>query len=79
MSDDGYELHFQVNYLAGYVLTIRLLALLEARAPSRVVNVASGQRPLDFGDLMFEKKYNGFDAYLRGKNAQIMMTVAMGP
>ncbi len=79
VSDDGYELHFQVNYLAGYVLTNMLLPLLESSAPSRVVNVASGQRPLDFDDLMFEKDYDGFDAYLRSKNAQIMMTFAMEP
>ena len=77
MSDDGYELHFQVNYLAGYVLTNMLLPLLEASAPSRVVNVASGQRPLDFDDLMLEKDYDGLEAYLRSKNAQIMMTFAM--
>ncbi len=79
LSEDGYELHFHVNYLAGYVLTNMLLPLLEASAPSRVVNVASGQRPLDFDDLMFEKEYNGLDAYLRSKNAQIMMTFAMAP
>lgn len=79
VSEDGYELHFHVNYLAGYVLTNRLLPLLEASAPSRVVNVASGQRPLDFDDLMFAKDYNGLDAYLRSKNAQIMMTFAMEP
>lgn len=79
VTDDGYELHFQVNYLAGYVLTNMLPPLLESSAPSRVVNVASGQRPLDFDDLMFEKEYNGLDAYLRSKNAQIMMTFAMEP
>ena len=74
---DGYELHFQVNYLAGYLLAERLMPLLEASAPSRIVNVASGQRPLDFDDLMFENGYSGIDAYLRSKNAQIMMAFAM--
>lgn len=77
VSDDGYELHFQVNYLAGYVLSNMLLPLLEASAPSRIVNVASGQRPLDFDDLMLENDYNGLEAYFRSKNAQIMMTFAM--
>lgn len=79
LTDDGYELHFQVNYLAGYVLIGKLLPLLEASAPSRIVNVASGQRPLDFDDLMFANGYNGLDAYFRSKNAQIMMTFAMTP
>jgi len=77
VTGDGYELHFQVNYLAGYILTNLLTPLLETSAPSRVVNVASGQRPLDFEDLMLKKNYNGVDAYYRSKNAQIMMTFAM--
>ena len=77
VTDDGYELHFQVNYLAGYVLTGMLLPLLEASPSSRIVNVASGQRPLDFDDLMLEKDYQGLEAYFRSKNAQIMMTFAM--
>ena len=76
-SEDGYELHFQVNYLAGYVLTNMLLPLLEDSAPSRVVNVASGQRELDFDNLMLETDYDGLEAYFRSKNAQIMMTYAL--
>ena len=77
LSDDGYELHFQVNYLAGYVLTRMLTPLLEASAPSRIINVASGQRPLDFDNLMLESGYDGRQAYFQSKLAQIMMTFAM--
>ena len=77
VTEDGHELHFQVNYLAGYVLTNMLLPLLEDSAPSRVVNVASGQTQLDFDDLMLEEDYDGLEAYFRSKNAQIMMTFAM--
>src|SRR5213080_3582873 len=40
-SEDGYELRFAVNYLAGYMLTIRLLDLLDESAPARLVNVSS--------------------------------------
>ena len=77
VTEDGYELHFQVNYLAGYVLTELLLPLLKESAPSRVVNVASGQKPLEFDNLMLEEGYEGLEAYFRSKNAQIMMTYAM--
>ena len=77
VSADGYELHFQVNYLAGYVLTRMLTPLLEASAPSRIINVASGQRPLDFDNLMLESGYTGMQAYFQSKNAQIMMTFAL--
>src|SRR5215210_7690999 len=48
-SADGIELRFAVNYLAGYLLTNELLALLERSAPARIVNVSSaGQQPIDF-------------------------------
>jgi NAD(P)-dependent dehydrogenase (short-subunit alcohol dehydrogenase family) len=72
-SRDGYELRFAVNYLAGFLLTLELLPLLRRSAPARIVNVASiGQHPIDFGDLMIEKGYNGGRAYGQSKLAQIM-------
>jgi NAD(P)-dependent dehydrogenase (short-subunit alcohol dehydrogenase family) len=72
-SADGYELRFAVNYLAGFLLTERLLPLLAESAPARIVNIASlGQHPLDFGDLMLERDYSGIRAYCQSKLAQIM-------
>ncbi len=74
-SADGFELRFAVNYLAGYLLTHRLLALLKASVPSRIVNVSSaGQMPLDFDDLMLEHDYSGVRAYCQSKLAQILFT-----
>jgi NAD(P)-dependent dehydrogenase (short-subunit alcohol dehydrogenase family) len=56
VSDDGHELQFAVNYLSGYLLTHRLLPLLRASAPSRIINVASAaQAPIDFDDVMLER------------------------
>lgn len=75
-SADGYELAFAVNYLAHFLLTYRLLPLLEASAPSRIINVSSmGQTPIDFADVMMERSYNPGDAYRRSKLAQIMFTI----
>src|SRR4051794_38717320 len=72
-SRDGFELRFAVNYLAGFVLTLRLLPLLEKSVPARIVNVASlGQSPVDFDDPMLEKAYSGTRAYSQSKLAQIM-------
>jgi NAD(P)-dependent dehydrogenase (short-subunit alcohol dehydrogenase family) len=72
-SDDGYELRFAVNYLAGFVLTLRLLPLLRRSAPARVVNVASaGQYAIDFDDVMLEREYDGSRAYRQSKLAQVM-------
>jgi NAD(P)-dependent dehydrogenase (short-subunit alcohol dehydrogenase family) len=75
-SADGHELRFAVNYLSGFLLANLLLPLLKASAPSRIVNVASlGQHPLDFGDLMLTRDYNGGRAYAQSKLAQIMFTI----
>ena len=74
-SDDGHELRFAVNYLAGYALTRRLLPLLRTSAPARIVNVASaGQAPIDFSDVMLARGYDGTRAYCQSKLAQIMLT-----
>jgi NAD(P)-dependent dehydrogenase (short-subunit alcohol dehydrogenase family) len=75
LSQDGYELRFAVNYLAGFLLTRELLPALEASAPARIVNVASaGQMPIDFADVMLEHGYSGTRAYCQSKLAQVMST-----
>src|SRR5215203_2611891 len=74
-SANGHELTFQVNYLAGFLLTHRLLPLLKRSAPSRIANVASaGQAPIDFDDVMLERRWDGWRAYRQSKLAQVMMT-----
>lgn len=72
-SADGIELRFAVNYLAGFVLTERLVPLLERSAPARVVMVASlGQAALDFDDPQLQGSlYEGRRAYAQSKLAQI--------
>jgi NAD(P)-dependent dehydrogenase (short-subunit alcohol dehydrogenase family) len=68
-SEDGYELRFAVNYLAPFLLT-RLLA-----PATRIVNVASaGQAPIDFDDVMLERRYDGVQAYCQSKLALVMLT-----
>jgi NAD(P)-dependent dehydrogenase (short-subunit alcohol dehydrogenase family) len=74
-SADGYELRFAVNYLAPFLLTCLLLPLLRRSAPARIVNVASaGQVPIDFDDVMLERRYDGMRAYAQSKLAQVMFT-----
>jgi NAD(P)-dependent dehydrogenase (short-subunit alcohol dehydrogenase family) len=68
LSEDGIELTFQVNHLAGFLLTLLML-------PPRTVNVASiGQHAPDFDDLMLERGYHGYRAYAQSKLCQIMFT-----
>ena len=72
-SEDGYELRFAVNYLAGFLLASLLRDRLAASAPARIVNVASaGQQAIDFDDVMLEDGYDGARAYRQSKLAQIM-------
>lgn len=76
LSADGHELHFAVNYLAGYTLTRLLLPRLIESAPARIINVASGaQRPIEFDDPMLENGYSGGRAYAQSKLAQVLFTV----
>jgi NAD(P)-dependent dehydrogenase (short-subunit alcohol dehydrogenase family) len=71
----GCELRFAVNYLAGFALTTRLLPLLTASAPARIVNVSSaGQQAIDFDDVMLTRGYSGGRAYTQSKLAQILFT-----
>jgi NAD(P)-dependent dehydrogenase (short-subunit alcohol dehydrogenase family) len=76
-SVDGLELRFAVNYLAPFVLTERLLPLLQRSAPARIVMVASrGQAALDFDDPMLERTfYEGRRAYAQSKLAMITYAV----
>jgi NAD(P)-dependent dehydrogenase (short-subunit alcohol dehydrogenase family) len=72
-SRDGIELRFQVNYLAGFVLTEGLLPLLRRNAPARIVQVASlGQAEIDFEDPLLTRSYDGVRAYSQSKLAQII-------
>ncbi|HMK65065.1 MAG TPA: SDR family NAD(P)-dependent oxidoreductase, partial [Thermodesulfobacteriota bacterium] len=74
LSRDGIELRLSVNYLAHALLTEKLLPLLKP-GTSRIINVASaGQAPISFENLMLEKSYDGYLAYMRSKTALIMYT-----
>lgn len=78
LSIDGNELRFAVNYLAPFALTQRLLPLLDAGAPARIVNVASiGQNPIDFADPTLARGYTGQRAYGQSKLALITYGLAL--
>lgn len=75
-SRDGHELVFAVNYLAGFLLTHRLLPLIRRSAPARIVNVSSlAQQPIDFDDVMLNRGFSASRAYAQSKLAQVMFTI----
>lgn len=76
---DGYERTFALNHLSQFLLTNLLLSMLEAGAPSRIINVSSQAHEggaIDFDDLQGERSYGigGGRAYSRSKLANIMFT-----
>ncbi|MGW4119721.1 SDR family NAD(P)-dependent oxidoreductase [Nocardia sp. NPDC004711] len=76
LSADGNELLWAVNHLAPYRLTRRLLPLLQASTPARVVNVASaGQQEINLDDPTPEHGYDVYTAYCRAKLAMVMATI----
>ena len=72
---DGYELTFQVNHLAHFLLTNLLLPSLSDGA--RIINVSSqvhsGGR-IDWDDPMAERSFSGYGAYAQSKLANILFT-----
>jgi retinol dehydrogenase-12 len=76
-STDGFELTFAVNYLAPFLLTLRLLDTLKANTPARIVNVAStafGGGVIDFEDLQSERSFDGWQAYANTKLANVLFS-----
>lgn len=74
---DGFEFHFGVNHLGHFLLTNRLLDLLIASAPSRIVNVSSGAHKIGrihFEDVNLKKNYRVWRAYAQSKLANILFT-----
>ncbi len=77
VSADGLELTFALNHLSYFLLARLLLPLLEAGAPSRVVNVSSeahrGAR-MGWDDLLAERSYSPWGAYGQSKLANVLFT-----
>jgi NAD(P)-dependent dehydrogenase (short-subunit alcohol dehydrogenase family) len=74
LTADGFERTFQVNYLAGFLLTHDLLDRLIA-SQGAVINTASVAAQvggLDFGDLDSRGHFVSMRAYGRGKLADIL-------
>lgn len=81
ITEDGIEMTFAVNVVAPFLLTRLLLPLLEAGAPSRIINVASiahyDVNKVDWENLQGEKTYDGWQAYALSKLANILLTYGM--
>jgi len=78
---DGFEVQFGTNHLGHFVFVNRLVPLLVAGAPSRVISLASaGHRfgAVDFDDPNFETRpYDALAAYSASKEANVLFAVEL--
>lgn len=76
LTPQGFEEQFFVNHLASCLLSIRLLSLLRANAPARIVFVASQlerEGRIDFDDLQSERGYDANSVYATTKLANVLV------
>jgi NAD(P)-dependent dehydrogenase (short-subunit alcohol dehydrogenase family) len=79
-SEDGYEMQFQVNHLAPFLLTNLLLPLMKTSQPARIINVSSmvhSWGTIDFDDLQSKRNYDPAGVYSMTKLANILFTTQL--
>lgn len=85
LSEDGFEMHLQVNYLGHFLLSVLLLPLLNRSAQGRIVNVSAhsyqsghiaADDPLNVDSLEIngEESYHARHAFSHSKLAVILGT-----
>ena len=75
---DGFELQFGTNHLGHFLLTARLVPLLMASVPARIVNLSSQGHLIagvDLADPNYEHRdYDKWEAYGQAKTANVLFT-----
>lgn len=77
ISPEGIEQTFSTNHLAPFILTIKLLPLLQNAPKARIVNVSSGshyQGHINFDTITNPKSYFVMGAYSDSKLANVLFT-----
>lgn len=76
-TEDGFETTWQVNHLAPFLITQRLLPALLKRADACVINISSsGHRSgrIHFDDVNLRRGFSGLRAYCQSKLANVLFT-----
>jgi len=77
VTEEGFERTFALNHLGYFLMTKKLLPLVEKSEYKRIVNVSSSAHygiDFEFDNLNGENKYKGFNAYKKSKLANVMFT-----
>jgi NAD(P)-dependent dehydrogenase (short-subunit alcohol dehydrogenase family) len=78
---DGYEATLAINFVGPFALTGQLLPLLQARAPTRCVNVVSAGFKMwktdPFQDLQSTQRYVSGDVYAHTKLLNVLASLAL--
>ena len=79
VTEDGFEMMFQVNYLAPFILMNSFLELLKNGSSPQIIN---NGRPaddlrLDFDDLQFSKKYQMYNSFFRTKLCHLFSSLEL--
>jgi NAD(P)-dependent dehydrogenase (short-subunit alcohol dehydrogenase family) len=77
---EGFEQTYALNHLGPFALTLRLLDVLMASQPARIINTSSSahrQGHINFDDLQTAQGFNGLKCYGASKLANILFTRAL--
>ena len=69
VTEDGFEMMFQVNYLAPFILMNSFLDLLKNSSSHQIINNGrpADKLRLDFDDLQFLKNYSMYNSFFKTK------------
>jgi NAD(P)-dependent dehydrogenase (short-subunit alcohol dehydrogenase family) len=69
ITEDGFEMMFQVNYLAPFILTNAFLELIKNSSLHQIINNGrpADKYRLEFDDLQFSKNYHMYDSFFQTK------------
>lgn len=80
LTAEGVEQQWAVNHLAPFLLTLRLMPLLQNAPFARVVTVSSGSHRagrMKWDDPQLRRRYNGLSAYQNCKLANVLFSLEL--
>jgi len=79
VTEDGFEMMFQVNYLAPFILMNSFLELLKNGSSPCIINICRPEYKLrlDMDDLQFSKKYSMWSSFFKTKLCLIFASLEL--